>query len=98
MMVYRPGMATNLRLRTDAEQALRREAIRSGRTQQDIIRAAVDRYLGLATEVTPRTELGTLLADGSVRPPRTEFTVVPARVRLDGRLTSLDLLDRVDRV
>lgn len=91
-------MATNLRLRSEVEQALRREAARSGRSQQDIIRTALDRYLGLVADVTPWTELGALLADGSVLPPRTGFTVLPARIRLDGGLTSTDLLDRADRV
>ena len=40
-------MATNLRLNEKATSALRDASLRTGRSQQDIIRAAVDNYLGL---------------------------------------------------
>lgn len=42
-------MATNLRLRPEAETALRKEAERTGRSQQDLIREALDRYLSIGT-------------------------------------------------
>jgi predicted transcriptional regulator len=40
-------MAMNLRLSPEAEAALRAEADRANRSQQDLIRDAVDQYLGL---------------------------------------------------
>jgi hypothetical protein len=40
-------MATNLRLNLKAERALRAEAARTGESQQNLIRTAVDQYLGL---------------------------------------------------
>jgi len=42
-------MATNLRLRPETEHALKLEAERSGRSQQEIIREALDLHLGLRT-------------------------------------------------
>lgn len=92
------GMATNLRLRPDAEEAVRAEAQRSGRSQQEIIRAAVDRYLGVTPDATPAGDLDALVASGAVRPPRTPYRKPVRRLTLPSGLTSADLLDRTERV
>lgn len=48
-------MATNLRLRPETEEALRLEAERTGRSQQEIIREALDLHLGLREPGSYRT-------------------------------------------
>jgi hypothetical protein len=91
-------MATNLRLRKDAVEALRREAHRTGRSQQDVIRDAVDRQLGLMSATAGGgDELYALLATGAVRRPRSVYRRAVKRLRLPQRVTSADLLDRHDR-
>ena len=97
-------MATNLRLRPETERALRAEAERSGRSQQEVIRAAVDTYLGL-TPVGDRedesgdvSELGMLVAAGSIRPPRSPYRRPSRRLTLPPGLTTADLMDREDRL
>jgi hypothetical protein len=90
-------MATNLRLRPDAEAALRREAERTGRSQQEVIREAIDHHLGLASG-NPSDELGALLASGAARPPRARYRRPVHRLELSTGLSSDDLLDRVDRI
>lgn len=87
-------MAVNLRLRPDAEEALRREGERSHRSQQDVLRAAVDRYLGLDDPSGPATD--ELISSGRVRPPRSPYRRVRPRVSSD--VSSLQLLDRTDRL
>jgi len=88
----------NLRLRPDAEQALRAEADRSRRSQQDVLRAAVDRYLGLddggSGSGEPRDEL---LASGRVRPPRSAYRKILPGVDATSAVPSLSLLGRDDR-
>lgn len=84
-------MATNLRLRPQAEAALKSEAVRSGRSQQDIIRAAIDSYL--AEQARDGAVSVELLA-----PPRIPLTRPARRIRLPKPLTSGDLLDRDDRI
>lgn len=88
----------NLRLTPEAEQAVRREAERTGRSQQEVIREAVGRHLGLLREESPRSELGVLVATGTVRPPRMPSRKVTKRLRLPPGVTSSDLLDRGDRI
>lgn len=92
------GMATNLRLRPEAEEAVRAEARRSGRPQQEIIRAAVDRYLGLAPVPAAVGELDALVTAGTVRPPRTPYRKARRRITLPDGVTSADLLERDDRL
>lgn len=46
---YHDDMAMNLRLRPEAAAALKAESERTGRSQQEILRQAVDEHLGLAT-------------------------------------------------
>jgi len=91
-------MATNLRLRPDAEAAVRAEAVRTGRSQQELIREAVDAYLGLRPS-HPRSETEALIADRSALPARTPFVEVDAddMVPLPDGVTTLELLDRDER-
>lgn len=91
-------MATNLRLRADAARALRDEALRTGRSQQDLIRAAVDQYLRLVPGEVPRTEAERLVAQGSLLPARSAFREAGGRIGLPRGTSSVDLLDRDDRL
>lgn len=86
----------NLRLRPEAAEALRAEAQRTGRTQQELLREAVDRYLGLVPAV--RSEADALVAAGLARPPRIPYRKVSPRRTLPPGVSSLDLLDRDDRI
>ncbi len=88
----------NLRLAPDAEEAVRREAQRTGRSQQDVIREAVSRHLGLPVGDGARGDLGQLVSTGTVRPPRVPYRRVVKRLRLPPGITSADLLDRGDRI
>lgn len=92
------GMATNLRLRPEAEEAVRVEARRSGRSQQDVIRDAVDRYLGLASRAGGATELDALVASGAVLPPRVPYRTPRRRLTLPKGVDTADLLDRSERL
>ncbi|MDQ3990535.1 MAG: ribbon-helix-helix domain-containing protein [Actinomycetota bacterium] len=89
-------MATNLRLRPDAEAALRVEAARSGRSQQEILRDALDRYLDLAHGDSPGGDA--LLRSGTLLPPRTRYRRVRPTTTLPAGTTSLELLDRDERL
>lgn len=91
-------MATNLRLRPDAEVALRTRATAAGRSQQELIREAVDRYLGLISEPLPRTGAGALLASGGVLPARHGFRESAELLPLRDGVGTLRMLDREDRV
>ncbi len=87
-------MATNLRLRPEAERALRQRSARTGRSQQDLIRSALDEYLGLVSPSEQTVE--ELIASGVVSTPRPVIDIVP--IRLPAGMSSLDLLQREDRV
>ena len=91
-------MATNLRLRPEAEQALRAAAARTGQSQQGLIREAVDRYLGLDKATAPQSDSAALIAAGIVRPARSQFRRADELISLPAGVTTLDLLDRDDRV
>ena len=91
-------MATNLRLRPEAEQALRAAAARTGQSQQELIRKAVDRYLGLDKPSGPQSDSQALIAAGIVRPERSEFRQPDRLISLSDGLTTRDLLDRGDRI
>ncbi len=91
-------MATNLRLRPAAEAALRERSASTGRSQQELIRDALDRYLGLA-ETTPARgvrSLDELRAQGLLLPARGPVRKVEHPLNLGGK-TSIELLDRDDR-
>ena len=86
----------NLRLGSEAAAALRAEAQRTGRSQQDILREAVATYLGLIPRQASETD--PLVARGKVAPPRVPFRDVQPRLQLRPGESSLDLLDRDDRI
>lgn len=83
-------MSTNLRLSSEAAAALREAAAESGRSQQELIREAVDRYLGRTGEPGP---LQRAIESGLVNPP-TRFQDIAPSIRLQHGLTTEDLLDR----
>jgi len=88
-------MATNLRLREETELALRKESERSGRSQQDLIREALDRYLGVGS---PRdNSIEELIARGLVKPAREPLRLSDRPLSLPRGVSSLDLLHRDDR-
>lgn len=91
-------MATNLRLRPDAEEAVRVEAERSGRSQQEVIRDAIDHQLGLGAKPGPTGELAALVAAGTVRAPATPYRKASKRIKLPSGVSSADLLEREDRI
>lgn len=91
-------MAMNLRLSPEAEEAVRREAKRSGRSQQEVIRTAVSRQLGLVARQGTSDELSVLVAAGAIRPPRIPYRRVTMRLNLPPGVTSADLLSRDDRL
>lgn len=86
-------MATNLRLDERAAAALRDASVRTGRSQQDLLREAIDRYLGLSTDQRSRDHA---LAIGLVRAPSVFVDVEPS-VSLGRGRTTLQLLARDDR-
>jgi hypothetical protein len=88
-------MATNLRLSAEAEAALRAEAQRTGRSQQDLLREAVARYLGM---LPGQSGIDPLIAHGKVDPPRVPYRDVRPTLRLGQGERSVDLLDREDRL
>jgi hypothetical protein len=92
------SVAMNLRLSPEAEEAVRREANRTGRSQQEVIREAIGRHLGLVIGESARSELGALVSTGNVRPPRAPSRRVVKRLTLPPGVTSADLLDRGDRI
>ncbi|MDP9399220.1 MAG: ribbon-helix-helix protein, CopG family [Actinomycetota bacterium] len=87
----------NLRLGREAEAALRAEAARTGRSQQELLREAVARYLGLTRDDAPRTETERLIATRGVLPARTSYRQLDDLVRLPRSISTADLLDREDR-
>jgi predicted DNA-binding protein len=96
---YRFGMAMNLRLTPEAEEALRAEAKRTGRSQQDLLREALDRYLHIQAAFR-RTSAAAeaLISAHMVTQPRHLYRKVTPRLRPPAGASSLDLLDRDDRI
>jgi hypothetical protein len=86
----------NLRLGPEAEQALRATAARTGRSQQDLIREAVDVHLGLLPARRGRA-VDHLERAGIIGPPNVPYRRVAATVSPPPEGTSLDLLGRDDR-
>jgi Ribbon-helix-helix protein, copG family len=93
-------MAMNLRLQPEAEEALRSEAERSGRSQQEILRTALSTYLGLAQEPSPLEPIVRrwIAAEGTIRAARRPYRKVTPYITLPEGTNSLDLLDREDRL
>ncbi|MGF2949765.1 ribbon-helix-helix protein, CopG family [Microbacterium alcoholitolerans] len=86
-------MAMNLRLRPEAAAALKAESERTGLSQQEILRRAVDEHLGLGEK--PRDVL-----PNWVEPPTRRYRAVTPALRLPEGLTSEQILDelRADRI
>jgi hypothetical protein len=89
-------MATNLRLRPATEEALRTASERTGRSQQDLIREAIDQYLETAG-ARRHNSLDELYAAGLLIPARTPYRPVENPITLPDGMTTADLLDREDR-
>lgn len=83
-------MSTNLRLGEEAATALRQAARESGRSQQDLLREAVDRYLGLDAATSSRDRA---IAAGLVKAPTPFRDAVPS-IKLRRGMTTAELLDR----
>lgn len=88
----------NLRLRPEAAVALRARAEQTGRSQQEIVREAVDRYLALADTGPPNVVGDREQLINSVLPPRTPYRRTTPTLTSPNGVTSLDLLDRTDRL
>jgi predicted DNA-binding protein len=86
-------VSTNLRLSEELAGALREAAARSGRSQQDIVREAIAKELGLTPDMTAM-ELA--VRAGLVEAPDPFRDVEPTLTLPDGALSS-ELLDREDR-
>lgn len=80
-------MATNLRLRADAERALREHAAVTGRSQQELLREAVDRYLGLARAGVTPGAAEAVLASGLALPARSAYRELDGLISLPGTTT-----------
>jgi predicted DNA-binding protein len=83
-------VSTNLRLSREAAAALKEASAKSGRSQQELIREAVDRYLGRTNELD---DLQAAINSGLVNPPSSFQDCAPSIYLKDGRTTA-DLLDR----
>lgn len=86
-------MSTNLRLSEELAGALREEAARRGTSQQEIVREAIAKELGMAPESTPMERA---VNSGIVEAPEPFRDDVPT-LTLPRGTRSLDLLDREDR-
>lgn len=82
----------NLRLRPEAAAALKAESERTGLSQQEILRRAVDEHLGLGEK--PRAAV----YPDWVIPPDNPPRIIAPQFRLAEGVTVLDLIDREDRV
>lgn len=89
-------MAMNLRLTADEAAALRNEAEQTGCSQQDIVRTAVDRHLAHSSDRVSRTKPPRQAQ--RLGPPRLEYRKVVPTIQLEDETTSLDLLERDDRI
>lgn len=82
-------MAVNLRLRPEAAAALRAEAERTGLSQQEILRRAVDEHLGLI----PRTREPAL--PDWVSPPSRPYRRPTARLTPPAGTTFADIVSEL---
>jgi predicted transcriptional regulator len=87
-------MSTNLRLNEELAAALREESVRTGRSQQEIVREAIALRLGL---VPDETALAEAIREGWVEAPEPFRDFEPPLTLPPGR-SSIDLLERDDRV
>jgi predicted transcriptional regulator len=86
-------VSTNLRLSEELADALRKAAAHSGRSQQDIVREAITKELGLTAG---RTAMQRAVDAGTVEAPD-PFVDVEPTLTLPSGTSTLDLLDREDR-
>lgn len=86
-------MSTNLRLSAELAGALREEAARRGTSQQEIVREAIAKELGMAPELT---SLERAVRAGTVEAPE-PFRDIEPTLTLPAGTRSLDLLEREDR-
>ena len=93
-------MAPNLRLDQKAEEALRAASVRTGRSEQDLIREAVDVALGLTTAPgrDEDSEREQRLAQLGIRPARHAYREPDRLITLAQGGTSADLLERDGRL
>jgi hypothetical protein len=91
-------MAMNLRLAPETERALRAEATRSGRSQQQIVREALAVHLDMGGRPPAHNDREALVMTGRVYPPRQPYRRVTPVVTLAPGTTTADLLDRDDRL
>ncbi len=87
------SVSTNLRLSEELAGALRKEAARRGKSQQEIVRDALAKELGLVSDLT---DMERAVRAGTVDAPEPFHDVEPA-LRLPRGTRSSDLLDREDR-
>lgn len=90
-------MAMNLRLRPELESALRDESKRTGRSQQDLIREALEAFLGRSVGTSASRSIDDLIAAGIVKPARPMLPRPEKLLSLPEGVTTMDLLDREDR-
>jgi hypothetical protein len=88
----------NLRFEPDTVDALRQESARTGRSQADIVRSAVNRYLRPAPR-TSRQQIDQLIHEGLLAPRVPYRSGPPPLPPLPGGVTTASLLDaqREDR-
>ena len=86
-------MSTNLRLSDELAHALRQAAESRGQSQQEIVRLAIAKELGL---VAAPTAVERAVQSGLVKPPQPFQDTVPTMTLPEG-VTTLGLLDRDDR-
>lgn len=96
---YHRSMAVNLRLDPEIAEALREEAGRTGRSQQQLIRDAIAEHLGRSrSSARAPTDLDDLVRAGRVRAPRIPLRTSVGPIPLVPGVTTEDLLDREDRL
>lgn len=85
-------MAMNLRLRPEAAAALKAESDRTGLSQQEILRRAVDEHLGLGDKSRDA------VYPDWVIPPANPPRMIEPQFELAAGVALLDLIDREERV
>jgi hypothetical protein len=86
-------MATNLRLSADLQSALKDRSQSTGRSQQDLMREAIRKYLedDILRGLPPRHGF-------AIQPAREPYRKISPRLSLPAGVTSsLELMDREDR-
>jgi len=87
-------MTTNLRLSVELASALRSEAERTGKSQQEIVTEALARHLRLAEDRRATADRDLARDAGLIRAARVPYRKVRPRLYLPEGTDSLDLLGR----